>query len=239
MMRLASALLILTMVTTCAISGTFAKYVTEDSATDTARVAKWGVKVDVAGDTAFATTYATDEDPVRIANTVVSSTADKLVAPGTEGTLGTVKITGAPEVAVDVKADVNVALSNWTISGNLYFPVKVTVGGSELSFTGCSTVDDVEKVIEDAVINAILDKQAGDTFAIADDTTNPDVRTATKQYEANKDFGNAESAIDVTVDWEWPFDGDDVKDTALGDQAAAGNAAGIGFTCTVTVTQLD
>ena len=42
MMRLASALLILTMVTTCAISGTFAKYVTSDSGTDTARVAKWG-----------------------------------------------------------------------------------------------------------------------------------------------------------------------------------------------------
>lgn len=41
-MRLASALLVLTLLTTCAISSTFAKYVTKAEGTDTARVAKWG-----------------------------------------------------------------------------------------------------------------------------------------------------------------------------------------------------
>jgi len=64
MMRLASALLILTMVTTCAISGTFAKYVTEAKTTDTARVAKWGVKVDVTGETAFAEAYGASDAAV-------------------------------------------------------------------------------------------------------------------------------------------------------------------------------
>lgn len=50
MMRLASALLILTLLTTCMISGTFAKYTTQATGEDTARVAKWGVTVNVTSD---------------------------------------------------------------------------------------------------------------------------------------------------------------------------------------------
>ena len=42
MLRLASALLILTLLTTSVIGGTFAKYVSTGSVSDTARVAKWG-----------------------------------------------------------------------------------------------------------------------------------------------------------------------------------------------------
>lgn len=40
MMRAASALLVAVLMTTCTISGTFAKYVTSADSTDTARVAK-------------------------------------------------------------------------------------------------------------------------------------------------------------------------------------------------------
>ena len=42
MMRLASALLVAVLLSTCAISGTFAKYVTSSTGTDKARVAYWG-----------------------------------------------------------------------------------------------------------------------------------------------------------------------------------------------------
>ena len=42
MMRVASALLVAVLLTTCAISGTFAKYVSSAETSDTARVAKWG-----------------------------------------------------------------------------------------------------------------------------------------------------------------------------------------------------
>ncbi len=49
MLRMASALLVLTLLTTCIIGGTFAKYTTSGTATDTARVAKWGVKVECTG----------------------------------------------------------------------------------------------------------------------------------------------------------------------------------------------
>lgn len=42
MMRTASALLVLVLLTTCIISGTFAKYTTSASGGDSARVAYWG-----------------------------------------------------------------------------------------------------------------------------------------------------------------------------------------------------
>ena len=57
MMRLASVLLVLTLLSTSVISGTFAKYITTDSANDSARVAKWGVVASVKGDL-FGQTYA-------------------------------------------------------------------------------------------------------------------------------------------------------------------------------------
>ena len=44
-MRIASALLVAVLLTTCAISGTFAKYTTSADGTATARVAKWAFTV--------------------------------------------------------------------------------------------------------------------------------------------------------------------------------------------------
>ena len=60
MMRVASALLVAVLLSTCAISGTFAKYVTTASGSDTARVAKWDVQISGIADGLFAKTYAKD-----------------------------------------------------------------------------------------------------------------------------------------------------------------------------------
>ncbi len=127
MMRIASVLMVAALLTTCAISGTFAKYVTSDSAKDSARVAKWGVTI-LASGSLFEETYkkATDntantvDDVERatlsvVSNTVVSNTKvaltgnDDVVAPGTKNTEGmTWTFTGTPEVdgkiAFDIKA---------------------------------------------------------------------------------------------------------------------------------------
>ncbi|MBR6599807.1 MAG: hypothetical protein IKK88_05855, partial [Oscillospiraceae bacterium] len=59
-MRAAGGLMIATMLTTSIVSGTYAKYVTSDSATDTARVAKFGVTVEASG-SLFDTTYMSSE----------------------------------------------------------------------------------------------------------------------------------------------------------------------------------
>ena len=43
--KVASLMIMLCLISTCAIGTTFAKYVTGDTATDSARVAKWGVRL--------------------------------------------------------------------------------------------------------------------------------------------------------------------------------------------------
>lgn len=112
-MRLASILLVVTLLTTCAISGTFAKYVTTDSATDTARVAKWGIVISGSG-SLFGKNYETGATSVPSANTtatalsVMSSDASKLVAPGTKSDKGlSLSISGTPEVRTEVAVEVN------------------------------------------------------------------------------------------------------------------------------------
>ncbi len=122
MLRLASALLILTLLTTSVIGGTFAKYVSEGSVSDTARVAKWGVEIKTSG-TLYSDAYAkkgeTDGNTPAVRPTtaetsfgnisVSASTAnDNIVAPGTksyeEGL--SFALAGTPEVAVTVKATI-------------------------------------------------------------------------------------------------------------------------------------
>ena len=105
-MRLAALLLVAVLMSTCGISGTFAKYVTEVEATDTARVARWGIDstATVAFDL-FDTAYGT---------TVNSQYGDNVIAPGTTKTemiqLTYVGQEIAPEV--DYTIDLNVAESS-------------------------------------------------------------------------------------------------------------------------------
>lgn len=116
MMRLASAMMVLTLMTTSVISGTFAKYVTEDSASDKARVAKWGITVQ-AGGNLFGKYYAkTSDDTIAAASTNVATSlddniVDNIVAPGTKNEEGfTIAINGTPEVEYSVKAVVDADL---------------------------------------------------------------------------------------------------------------------------------
>ena len=90
-MRLLSLLLVMTLISTCAISGTFAKYVTRASGEDQARVAKWGVLVSVEGDKLFAPEYEADDETFEGQGATATVRVDPdydgeitdLVAPGT------------------------------------------------------------------------------------------------------------------------------------------------------------
>lgn len=114
-LRAASALLVLTLLTTSIIGGTFAKYTTSDSAADTARVAKFGVLVTVSG-SLFADSYketpVTDNTATVIAHNRSTATGnvhdgDDIVAPGTENDTGiTFGLSGTPEVSTKVKYEV-------------------------------------------------------------------------------------------------------------------------------------
>ena len=117
MMRVASALLVAVLMTTCAISGTFAKYTSSATGSDTARVAKWGW-----GET----TVTLDLFDGAYGETVKSSTSENVIAPGTGKTASIVwapAATFAPEVdytisfnaTATIPADVENVLT-WTLT---------------------------------------------------------------------------------------------------------------------------
>lgn len=233
-MRAAVLLLALVLISSCFVGGTFAKYVTAGNSSDTARVAKFGVTITANG-TMFAKEYDTDDKDVKgtITQSVVSSgvkdaendTRDNLVAPGTEGNMTSVTLSGTPEVAVEVKYTAEVKLENWVAKASddaeasYYCPLKITVG--DTTYFGMDYASDAEF--------AAKVKEAIDGY--------------TAQYKPNTDLSKQEVKTPV-VSWAWDFNGDgvkqtDVKDTYLGDQAAKDNAAKVTIAIATTVTQID
>ena len=228
MMRLASGLLVAVLLTTCAISGTFAKYVTDGDASDVARVADWGVVATVTGN-AFKTEYARTDNTYDVsANTVVTSTDDRLVAPGTNGTFGGVALTGSPEVAVDVSyTGTDVVITGWVIDGGeFYCPIIFDINGTAVKGFDYTSAAALETALETAIT-----KGAG-------------------KYAPNTDLSTID-ALNGEYTWMWAFDKnavgadarqDDIKDTKLGDIEAADPAVDantISFDVKVTVTQID
>lgn len=220
MMRIASVLLIAVLLSTCAISGTFAKYTTFDESSDKATVAKFGVSIE-APSTMFsnsykdvATTYTAGENGDTI--TVQSSTEGKnVLAPGTNGTLAALTVTGTPEVDVKVTYSANLELTGWEVAGTPYCPIVFTVNGTEYKIGAIIDGEDAIANFEAAVEEAIND--------------------VTNTYDTNTDL-SAVVSDDLTVSWKWDYEGnDDAKDTALGDAAAAI----IELTIKTTITQVN
>lgn len=224
MMRIAAVLLVCVLATTCGISGTFAKYVTEGTGTDTARVAHWGVTITPNG-AMFEKAYAKNDNTFTLAgDSVVSSDDWKVVAPGTTHGMTEVLLQGTPEVATRVTYTATVNLDGWTLSDDsVYCPIIFTVEGHTYGMYGTSaefTYGSID-VLEQAIVEAIA--------------------ACTKDYVANYDLYLANGDY-PSVSWEWPFytsDENDVKDTDLGNKAAAGNHAVIQITIETTVTQID
>ena len=217
MMRIASVLLIAVLMTTCAISGTFAKYVTDATGTDSARVAKWGVTITADYSSLFTNTYTTtDAWTGDDGNSVAGAASADVVAPGTNGTLADFTVTGTPEVDVAVTYTPNLTLANWTVDGAYYCPITITV--NETAYYGMSY--DSATAFEEAVEAAIV--------------------AATQKYDALTDLSTV-VADDLNVSWAWAIEGTDSKqtnekDTALGDAATA---ATIGLEIKCTITQVD
>ena len=135
-LKLASGLLILCLITTCAISTTLAKYTTGGSAADTARVAKWGVEVSASG-TMFGTAYQDTIVKNGDANATVQSNFNpsylaNVVAPGTKNETGIqIKIFGQPEVAFNLSAEVTQAAKDIYLKAGTYGAMVVAYGVNE------------------------------------------------------------------------------------------------------------
>lgn len=213
-MRVASALLVAVLLTTCAIAGTFAKYTTSDNSTDSARVAKFGVVIEADFGELFLGEYDTTEAWTGDDGVSVKSTAD-VIAPGTNGSLADFAVSGTPEVDVQVAYEATLTLEGWVVEGDYYCPIEITVN---------------------TVVLKGKDYASADLFAAA---VKAEIEKSAKKYNSGTDLSTV-VAGDLEVTWEWKFDGNnDTKDTALGDAAAAGSAATIQLDVSCTITQID
>lgn len=227
MMRLASVLLIAVMMTTCAISGTFAKYVTNGTATDSARVAKWGVTVVADGTNTFGGIYKsvangnTLNTSYTFGTDTVKSEGGNVVAPGTKGTVAGLTINGQPEVDTEVTFTADVTLENWTVGSAYYCPLVVTV-----------TTTDINGTVVTTPIYGMVYGSMGEFEAAIE----AEVLKAAQKFEAGTPIND--NALSIA--WEWPFESgygqDNAKDTALGD---AGTPARVTIAVTAIVTQVD
>ena len=220
-LRLASVLMMACLLTTCVISGTFAKYVTSKEGSDTAHVAKWGVTITPNAE--FESEYATDD--VSVVGTIAKSvikTDGNVVAPGTEGKMMSIDLAGTPEVAVAVTYDAELTLADWMVDGTYYCPIVIKVG--DVSFAGTSYSN--AAAFEDAVEKEIEDNYKGN-------------------YAPGTNLDTDASVKKPAITWSWAFrtgasDAEkaenDEKDTKLGDAATA---ATITLSITTTLTQID
>lgn len=143
---------------------------------------------------------------------VTAGATELILAPGTKAiTIADFDITGTPEVAVNVKYVATVDLANWQVNSEFYCPLTVTVGATVLNGKDYTSETAFEAAIKDEI-------------------------DSNKDYSKGSDLSTADEPV-VTV--AWAFDGDDAKDTELGDNAADGNAATISITIDCTVTQID
>lgn len=231
MMRLASSLLVAVLLTTSVISGTFAKYVTSDEASDSARVAKWGVVVKAEGNL-FDVNYYQKNDPAMETDnqlttdeayiSVESVSSDAVLAPGTKSDDQglSLSITGKPEVDIKVTTIATIELENWELASGEYCPLVFKVDNTEYKIDGSSiiNIDGLKTALKTAL----------------------EANANGKIYESNTDLSTV-TDIQHKITWEWPFEtGNDVKDTELGNRTTKGlDAPTVSIKIETTVEQVD
>ncbi len=231
-LRLASVLLVLVLLTTSIIGGTFAKYVTKASSGDSARVAYWGFQstnnLDLTG--LFSSQYI--DTKVDANGTVKSADGDDVIAPGTSGSA---KFAFAyaeigEEAVVDTTAQ---AVNAPEVKYSFTVGVEGTCADDIKNNTNIQwKLDDGTWGTWDAMVNAIK--------ALSGDAS------GTKEYEA----GNLPAAFTTadnehTISWQWLFPttgtpeeiaAQNEKDTALGNKATLDTCS---ITITITAEQID
>lgn len=223
MMRLASGLLVAVLLTTCAISGTYAKYTSTAAGQDTARVAYWGFGQDsaIVIDDLFEDVYGT---------TVDSKDGDDVIAPGTSNfktfkfayTDNTTEGAKAPEVAYTFTVDVTDSAIDDDIKANPNIQwAVVKVEGS----AAIPAEDSAEWGTWDAML-AELAGLSGDA-------------DGKKDYEPNTAPAAFAQGTEYVIAWQWIFhtdDAQDVADTAMGNKQ---NLDDVKISIEITATQIN
>ena len=179
MMRVASALLVAVLMTTCAISGTFAKYTTTNSGSDDARVARWGFTENTITVDMFDGSYTN----------VQSSNTDNVLAPGTSktATISFLPQGGTPEVAYTFTVTITVTATG--ANGQALF--------DKLTWTVGSDVVTFENGVAKTVVNAA-------EYGVGTNPSDLQVKWEWKDTGDNAGdtaIGNGEANIEVSVSY--------------------------------------
>ena len=252
MMRLASFLLVAVLISTSAISGTYAKYVTTAEGKEEARVAKWGVQVGVEGfsdegdDGLFLNAYEADDGETKITTTVQAE--DKVVAPGTKNEEGiTFTLTGTPEVAV--KVDVVVKSSTGDKAVDVVLPAGKYTDWTE-SIDG-EYSEEFDAAEYHPVKFTLYDK-GNMGKPIVNKGTLAEVEAKLEGLSGEYDPGTDLSTVladnyrgEYVLTWAWDFEtGHDKEDTLLGNIAdgldtVADASVELDFEVSITATQIN
>ncbi len=226
-MRAASALMVATLLTTGVLSGTYAKYTTQRSGSDAARVAKWGVVLQVDGSLygdkyGKGTNIPSDEKTGISVKTEQTTNADAVknaVAPGTRCAEGLkFSMNGSPEVstrliatlkaqnmylkkgtyALMVKAS-SVTEKNW--KADTYYTKNASVYTLQESYASGDSYMMLDKVTLDADYYPVVYKSArrnnGDTKS---DSLNDIAADYAKKLNGGEEVvGSTDPATDVTT----------------------------------------
>lgn len=238
-LRVASVLLVLTLLSACAISGTFAKYTASSNGTDSARVAYWGftstdTNNTIVLDDLFKTSYTDDNGMTAAADAIAPGTTNSVTfkfnyATNTNGTAGTATDDiKAPEVA---------------------YKITVDTTGSECGTTIAKNPNILWKLDENE-FGSYADMIADIKALSGNSTTVAEEKAASKEYAANtlptelvNDDGTPK---DHTITWKWIFDetaanangasNNDAGDTAMGNAADLDNVT---ISIKITAEQID
>lgn len=242
LMRASGILLVLTLITSCFVGGTFAKYVSKGEGADIARVAKWGVVVTGQGD-AFSKEYETDDKTIKDSIGVSVKSDVAVIAPGTSGEFKGISLSGTPEVAVNITTDATVDLTgDWNLddSGKFYCPIIFNINGVKISGLEYDSAEAFEEALKEKLEGASSGNvQPGVDLANPKSTDNVPVL-----FQKNEDGSSK-------IKWEWAFENGhtqldtykimqtDANDTELGNAATTENAPTISLKLETFVTQID
>ncbi|MBP5239468.1 MAG: hypothetical protein J6Z15_02625 [Oscillospiraceae bacterium] len=266
MMRIASVLLVAALISACAISGTFAKYVTKTSGTDTARVAKWGIVMELTAPDVFAKEYETSAEH-KDGETAYAGLAvkaeEKVVAPGTDssevGDTITANISGKPEVATHLELSIKDIKDVFLPAGTYTDYTELAKGtDNTYGYTGTFTVGEggYAPIVWDLTIGSVSVKAKSltEVLARADEIAGKLTGLGTVTVDAGEDYiilsMDVEPGTDLDFDfklaWAWVFEQDmDKADTLLGNLAAGaapeieGASLEVSATVEVLAVQID
>lgn len=125
-MKMISITLLIVMIALILVSGTYAKYTSSATGSDSARVAKWAFNVggtDIASNTFKFDLFKTIKDSDgNEENDVVSANGDKVIAPGTSGSF---------DISLENKSEVSAKYGvKFTVSNAKNIPIQFSTDGN-------------------------------------------------------------------------------------------------------------